>query len=411
VISDKKQRADMAIFNRSFWPDLEATGQLLTDLAEQLSRNYRIIFVAGRPYYNENDGFRGLQLYRYEQYKGVQIIRLRHTRFWKGNLLGRIINWLTFTAMAFYVGLTKVKPKLIIVNTDPPFLGIVGMTLKYWHKAPLIYDCRDLFPDVAIELGMLKKGLISRAFDYLNNKALLYSDVVVALGISMKKRLEQKGVLPERINVIPDSVDTNFLRPLRNENTKLLDKVQADGKFIVMYSGNIGLSQDFISVLKATSLIASQFTLLFAGNGSGKDDLLKESKNLGVKNITFLPYQSRDKLPESLNVADLHLIPLKKGIMGSIVPSKLYAILAIGKPYLAIASEESEPVLLAKQHGCGLWAEPGDVNDIKDKIEWAIKNREKLEEMGRIGRRIAVERYNLEKITREWMKTIDTLIS
>jgi colanic acid biosynthesis glycosyl transferase WcaI len=402
---------DIVILNRSFWPDIEATGQLLTELADQLSRNYRITFVAGRPYYNKNDGFKGLGFYRYENYKRVKIIRLRHSRFWKGNLLGRILNWLTFTAIAFYVGLTKIKPRLIIVNTDPPFLGIVGMILKYWHRAPLIYNCMDLFPDVAIELGMLKKGVMSRAFDYFNSKALFYSDIVVPLGNSMKKRLEQKGVLPERINVIPCSVDTDFLKPIRNQDNTLQDKLHLNGEFVVMYSGNIGLSQDFFSVLKAASSIASQFTLLFVGDGSGMDDLLKESKNLGLKNIVTLPYQPREELPDSLNIADLHLIPLKKGIMGSIVPSKLYAILAIGKPYLAIASGESEPVLLAKQHGCGLWAEPGDVNDIKDKIEWAIKNREKLEEMGRIGRRIAVERYNLEKITREWMKTIDTLIS
>jgi colanic acid biosynthesis glycosyl transferase WcaI len=411
VISDKEQRADIAIFNRSFWPDIEGTGQILTDLAEQLSRHYRITFVAGRPYYNNNDAFRGLDLYRYEQYKGVKIIRLRHTRFWKGNLLGRLLNWLTFTALAFYVGLTKIKPKLLIVNTDPPLLGIVGMTLKYWHRAPLIYNCMDLFPDVAIDLGMLKKGFISRAFDYLNRKALSYSDIVVPLGNSMKHSLEQKGVLPERINVIPCSVDTDFLKFIRNENNAVLDKLHLNGEFVVMYSGNIGLSQDFISVLKAASSIATQFTLLFVGDGSGKDDLLKESKRLGLKNIITLPYQPRDELPDSLNIADLHLIPLKKGITGSIVPSKLYAILAVGKPYLAIAREESEPVHLAKQYGCGLWAEPGDVNDIKEKIEWAIKNRAKLKEMGRIGRRIALNRYKREKVIKEWIKTIDSLIS
>jgi colanic acid biosynthesis glycosyl transferase WcaI len=402
---------DIVIFNRSFWPDIEATGQLLTDLAEQLSRNYRITFVAGRPYYNKNDGFKGLDFFRYEQYKSVKIIRLRHTRFWKGNLLGRLLNWVTFTALAFYVGLVKIKPKLIIVNTDPPFLGIVGMTLKYWHRVPFIYNCRDLFPDVAVELGMLKKGVISRTFEYLNTKALLYSDVVVPLGNSMKKQLEQKGVLPERINVIPDSVDTNFLRPIRNEKNKLLDKLQLDGNFVVMYSGNIGLSQDFSTVLKAVSLIDEKFSLVFVGDGSGKDDLIQESKQLGLKNIVFLPYQPREELPDSLNIGDLHLIPLKKGITGSIVPSKLYAILAVGKPYLSIASEESEAVLLAKQFGCGLWAEPGNVGDIKEKLEWSIKNREKLEEMGRIGRKIALERYNKEKVTKEWMKTIDSLIS
>ncbi len=401
---------DIVIFNRSFWPDIEATGQLLTDLAEQLSKNYTITFVAGRSFYNETDRFKGIQFFRYEHHKGINIIRLRHTRFWKKNLLGRLVNWSSYTLLALTVGLLKIRPKLIIVNTDPPFLGIVGLILKYWHKVPLIYNCRDLFPDIAIELGMLKEGVISRTFDFLNNKALSHSDLVVPLGNSMKLKLEKKGVDPNHIKVIPDSVDTDFLKPIETDGRKILGELDLNGKFVVMYSGNIGLAQDFSSILKAASLIDDTFTLVFIGDGSGNDDLMKESSELRLKSIIFLPYQPYDQLPNSLNIADLHLIPLKKEISGSIVPSKLYPILAIGKPYLAIANHESEPVDIAKRFGCGLWAEPGDVIDIKEKIEWSIKNRPKLLEMGMVGRKIALERYDKDKVTKEWVKTIDCLI-
>jgi putative colanic acid biosynthesis glycosyltransferase WcaI len=405
-----EQTGDIVIFNRSFWPDIEATGQLLTSLAEQLSKNYPITFVAGRSYYTETDGFQGVQIFRYENHKGINIIRLRHTRFWKKNLIGRLVNWSSYTLLALMIGLLKIRPKLIIVNTDPPFLGIVGMILKYWHKVPLIYNCRDLFPDIAIELGMLKEGVISRTFDFLNNKALSYSDMVVPLGNSMKQKLEQQGVVPNHIKVIPDSVDTDFLKPIERNASKILGELDLNGKFVVMYSGNIGLSQDFSSILKAAALVHVPFMLVFVGDGSGKDDLMKESSELGLKNIISLPYQPYDELPNSLNIADLHLIPLKREISGSIVPSKLYPILAIGKPYLAIANQESEPVNIAKQFGCGLWAEPGDVIDIKEKIEWSIKNRPKLLEMGMVGRKIALECYNKDKVTKEWVKTIDSLI-
>lgn len=401
---------DIVIFNRSFWPDIEATGQLLTSLAEQLSKNYRITFVAGWSYYNETNRFKGIQFFRYEHYKGINIIRVRHTRFWKKNLFGRLVNWSSYTVLALMIGMLKIRPILIIVNTDPPFLGIVGMILKYWHKVPLIYNCRDLFPDIAIELGMLKEGVISRTFDFLNNKALSYSDMVVPLGNSMKQKLEQKGVVPSHIKVISDSVDTDFLKPIERNASKVLGELDLNGKFVVMYSGNIGLSQDFSSILKAASLVHVPFMLVFVGDGSGKDDLIKESKQLRLKNFVSLPYQPYDELPNSLNIADLHLIPLKRQISGSIVPSKLYSILAIGKPYLAIANQESEPVNIAKQFGCGLWAEPGDVIDIKEKIEWSIKNRQKLLEMGMVGRKIALERYDKDKVTKEWVKTIDSLI-
>jgi len=406
-----EQTGDIVIFNRSFWPDIESTGQFLTELAEELSTSYPVTFVAGRSYYHRDDGFDGLSLYRFERHNAINIIRIRNTRFWKGNLFGRLINWITYSIIAVHVGLWKIKPGLVIVNTDPPFLGLLGMLLKYWHRVPLIYNCRDLYPDVAIELGMLKDGFISQAFDYLNKKSLVSSNIVVPIGFTMKKKLIAKGVSEKCITVIPDWADTIFLRAIPKDENPLIERFGLNDSFVIMYSGNLGLTQDFISILHAVSLIDQRFSLVFVGDGSGKKTIEDEAKRLGLKNVTIIPYQPYERLPYSLSMADLHLVTLKKGIAGSIVPSKVYGIMAVGRAFLVVADEENEPVYLAKTFGCGIWAEPGDIEGIRNKIQWALDNKQELARMGEIGRKLAEEKFDKRIVVEKWKNTADCLLN
>lgn len=397
------------VFNRSFWPDIEATGQFLTELCEQLAKRYKITVIAGRSYYEEKEElFRRGRFNRREIYKGIEILRVRHTKFWKGNLLGRITNWLTYSISAFLVAL-KIKPGAIIACTDPPFIGIIAMLLSRLNSIPFIYNCRDAYPDVALELGRLKPGFLSRIFDYLNKKAFLKASLVVCLGISMETRLRTKGVPEEHLRVIPDWADTSIIKPLPKKDNPFLRKFGLWDKFIVMYSGNIGLSQDFSSILHSLAMVedSSSFYLIFIGEGSNKESLKEKVRSLGLKNVLFLTYQPQDMLSFSLGMADLHIVPLKKGLSGAIVPSKVYSIMAAGRPYLAITDKESEPARLIEEFGCGLWAAPGDTKAIAEELSWALTHREKLKEMGKIARRIAEIKFDKNVIMNEWLKIID----
>jgi len=403
-----KERS-LVIFNRSFWPDTEATGQFLTELSEALSNVLKVTVICGMPYYNYENDIHGINLYRREKHRNIEIIRVRHTRFWKGNLIGRLTNWTTYTILAFIVALFEVRPKAIIINTDPPFLCILGILLKTIYKVPLVFNCRDLYPDVAIELEELNEGFLSKIFDFLNIRAFNSSKKIVPLGLSMKNKILGKGVDEEKIEIIPDWADTNFLKPIKKNMNKLLKQNGLNDKFIIMYSGNIGYSQDFKSILYAIKDIKKNFILLFVGEGGAKRSLLKLCEELKLENVKFLPYQPYEKLDESLNMADLHLIPLKKGVAGSIVPSKLYGILAVGKPYLAIADSNSEPVCIAKQYNCGLWAEPGQVDSIKQKIAWALENKKEISRMGTNGRKVAVEFYDKNVVVNEWKRLLSEI--
>ncbi len=394
------------LINRSFWPDMEATGQFLTELCERLAEDYKITVIAGRSYYAQEKDFLPFRLYKKEIFNGIDILRVRHTRFWKISLIARITNWLTYSILTFMAAL-NMKPAVIIVCTDPPFSGIMAMILGSLKSVPYIYNCRDLFPDVAWSLGRLKKGnLLSQVYDCLNKKAFRSAYFVVCLGSSMKNRLIAKGIPGERIEVIPDWIDSSQVKPVPKADNYFLKKLLPVNEFVVMYSGNIGLSQNLEIILQAATLIKDRhsFYLVFLGEGAAKDGIKQKARLLGIKNALFLSYQPKETLAFSLGAADLHIVSLKKGMAGAVVPSKVYGILAAGRPYLAITDEESEAASIAKEYGCGLWVAADDVEKIADSLEWALNHPAELEAMGRRGRGVAETKFDKKIVINEWLE-------
>lgn len=405
----KIQNKHILIINRSFWPDMEATGQFLVELCEQLAKTYKVTVIAGRSYYAEEDEFRAFSIYKNERFNGIDILRVRHTRFWKANLIARMINWVTYSVLAFLAAL-KIKPGIIIVCTDPPFLGIMAMLLGGLKSTPFIYNCRDLFPDVAWGLGRLdKSNFLSQIYDYLNKKAFHSAYFVVCLGESMKDKLLAKGIPEGRIRIITDWVDISQIKPVPKMANPFLKKIAPPEKFIIMYSGNIGLSQDLGVILEAAALIKDKdsFCLVFVGNGAAKDSIKKQANLLGIRNALFFPYQPKEALAFSLGAAGLHIVSLKKGMAGAVVPSKVYGILAAGRPYLALSDKESEAAHIITKYKCGLWVSHDDVEKIADALEWALNHPAELEEMGLRARRLAETKFDKNIVINEWFKILD----
>ncbi len=404
---------DILVFNRSFWPDMEATGQFLTELCEQLSKIYKVTVIAGSSYYIKKRSFRLFRFYSQETFRGIEILRVRHTQFWKASLIGRLVNWCTYSISAFVVAL-KIKPKIIIACTDPPFLGIVALLLSRFRSVPFIYNCRDLFPDVGWAVEKLKQGsFLSRAYDYFNQKAFNAAGLVVCLGQSMKNKLIAKGISEARIKVIPDWVDTSTIKPIPKADNLLLKKFIPANKFIIMYSGNLGLSQNLSLILQALKMVKNptSFYLLFLGEGAAKEGLKEQARLLGMENVLFLPYQPKERLSFSLGMADLHIVSLKKGMAGVVVPSKVYGIMAAGRPYLAVTDRESEAACLAQRYGCGLWVGPDDAARIAESLDWALDHPNELEEMGRRGRHIAETQFDKDIVIKEWLSILSKSIN
>jgi colanic acid biosynthesis glycosyl transferase WcaI len=210
----------------------------------------------------------------------------------------------------------------------------------------------------------------------------------------MCRRVQARGIDPRKIHVVPNWIDTATVRPTL-ASAALRQEWGLDGKFVVMYSGNLGLSQGLDSLLESACRLREQpVAFVLVGDGASKTALMARATEWCLDNVRFFPYQPRERLAESLGAADLHLIPLRRGLAGCIVPSKLYGILAAGVPYLAAVDEDSEVARVTHEYGTGLRILPDDPDSLSDALRWCLSHRVELQKMGRRGRSLAVCQYD-----------------
>lgn len=379
----------IAFFNRAFYPEVSATGQLLTELAEGLARDHgcRVSVVTGIPQ-GECDGTwrhpRGFSLVCSDSLGSVSILRARGTTFPKGIFLGRVSNYLTYFGSACLAGLRLERPDVIIALTDPPMIGLAGLLAARHFRCPLVISYRDLFPEAGRLLENVRSPFIEWALTQVNRILVRNADRLIALGEAMKKRLiHEKGASPERVVVIPDWADTNAIVPTPKRNPFSLAHGLAD-RFVVMHSGNLGVSQNLESLVEAACLLSDlpDLQFVFVGDGVKKKALqdLVHQKNL--RNVQFLPYQPKEALSYSFGASDCFIVSLKPGLAGYIMPSKLYGILAAGRPYVAAVEESCDVSRITREYQCGLLAEPGNPRDLSQKIRILYQDRGLAQRLG-----------------------------
>jgi glycosyltransferase involved in cell wall biosynthesis len=381
----------LAFFNRSFHPDNAATGQLLTDLCEDLVRDYgcRVSVVTGPPLLPTAEPPRpGWGLVAREVYRGVEIHRVRGTRFDKRRFAGRAANYMSYFASACWAGLRLDRPDVVIALTDPPIVGLAAWLAGKRFRAPLVMSYRDLFPEVTVLLKDFHSDTINNALQRVNRFLCRQSAMVVALGETMRKRLiEDKGAAPDRTVIIPDWADTSAIAPSPKRNPFSVEHGLAD-KFVVMHSGNIGLSQQLESLVDAATLLRDvpDLQVVFVGEGVNKPALRARADAAGLTNVMFLPFTPKDRLRESFATADVFVVSLQRGLAGYIVPSKLYGILAAGRPYVAAVEDDCEVAAITRRHDCGRIVEPGDARALADRILDFHRDRETSKACGQRAR-------------------------
>jgi glycosyltransferase involved in cell wall biosynthesis len=390
-------RTRVLFLNRSFWPDREATGQFLTELCDDLSTDHEITIVAGPSYHTKDRNSSGFRLWSRDRRGKVTIIRTWGTRFSKTNLAGRLVNLGTYYLLAAIVAFRLPRPDVIVAETDPPLLGALAAVLKRRWGCRLVYNVRDLYPDIAEVTGGVRSPFLLELLRRGNDYAYERADLVVTLGHDMARRIIDKGVPPDKVVVVPDWVDCGRIRPL---DSNPLRRSFGD-KFVVMYSGNIGLSQQLEAVLEAANGLRDDDRILFAiiGEGARKNWLQERAHAMGLTNVIFEPYQPLEKLGESLSAADLHLIPLAPGAAGCLVPSKIYGILAAGRPFIAMMEENAEVAQIAREAAVGFVVRPGNVEALIGAIREAVNSPEHLRQMGARARRLAELRFDRIKVT------------
>jgi glycosyltransferase involved in cell wall biosynthesis len=396
----------ICFFNRSYWPDQAATGQLLTELAEDLvSRHgWDVTVVAGRPLYGGAAERRRLAPVSTESHGGVSIRRANGTQFRPRRFARRAANYLTYFASAALAGL-QVGPQDIVVSlTDPPIIGLAARWTARRAGARFVYLCEDIFPEAAALLEDFHNDRVNRMLDRVNRYLVREADATVALGDRMRGRLvEEKGADPERVAVIHNWADCDAIVPGSKDNAFTRAHGLAD-RFVLMHSGNIGLSQNLDVLIAAASRVVSRERIVIAivGDGAKREGLERDAARRGLANVRFFPYQPKGLLHESFAAADAFLVSLKPGLEGYIVPSKVYGMLAAGRPYVAAVDPSSEPAVIAREHGCGVLATPGDPDALADAIVSLADDPATTRVMGQrahaasrqFDRRVAVRAYH-----------------
>ena len=374
-------------FNRSYYPDTAATGQLLTELSEDLVREHgcRVTVVAGPPLQPaKGTTYSDRGIVAREVRNGVTILRALGTRFDKNKFQGRATNYVSYFASACLAGLKTDRPDVVVALTDPPIIGLAARLAARRFRAPFVMLFQDLFPEVATLLEDFRSDRVNSTLQAINKHLIRKATRVVALGTTMRDRLiENKGAPLDKTVIISNWADTTAIAPGPKENG-FRERHGLTRTFVVMHSGNLGLSQSLETIVSAGGLLKefADIRIVFQGDGVKKSDLQQQAKAIGASNVVFLPFQPKETLGESFAAADVFLVSLQGGLAGYIVPSKLYGILAAGRPYVAAVEERCEVAAITKARDSGLVIAPGDARALADAILQLYRDRTLAERLG-----------------------------
>ena len=406
----------LLFLNRSYWPDAEATGQLLTELSEDLAAPdgdgdvpFAVGVVCGRPNWNpsgETSKRWGTQVRR-----GVTVHRVWHTRWDKGSLRARAVNFGTFVAAALLRGLFCRRADVVVVETDPFLLALAGVLLKFRHRAKLVVYAQDVHPELGVALGRVPDRRSVRLLGRTLHAAYRRADRVVVLSRDMRETFRRFGVPADRISVVPNWTDTHAVRPVKRDNPFRRTHGLC-GRFVVMHSGNMGQTQRLETVIDAAARLRDRddVEFLFVGGGSAMGELQRRARSRGVTNTRFLPYEPREKLAESLSAADLHLVSIDPRVVPFMMPSKLYGILASGTAVLAVAPDGCELTETVRSHRVGWSVAPGDPAALADRIAELADDRARVVEAGKRARDLS-GRYSREVVTAEFGRLLAGLVA
>jgi glycosyltransferase involved in cell wall biosynthesis len=379
----------VVLVNRYFHPDHSATSQMAEDLAFFLAaRGWDVTAVTSRQLYDEPNA----RLPRNDSARGVRIVRVWSSRFGRDSLAGRAIDYATFYVSSLMALTRNVKKgDVVLALTDPPLISVIAALAARLRGARLVNWIQDLFPEVAEGLGVLRRQRVLRA---LRQWSLRRAETNVALSEAMAKRIGIRTAV--RHNWAAED-----LRPVPRDRNPLRDEWNLGSRFVVAYSGNLGRAHDAATLTGAMRLLSKdhRITFLIVGSGARLDDVRREGSG---DNVQFRPYQPRERLSESLSAGDAHIVSLQPQLEGLIVPSKIYGVMAVGRPVIYIGDAESDLGRLIADHQCGIAVAPGDSEKLAGVIRAFADDPSNAEEMGRRGRALFESRFAPALALSEW---------
>jgi len=449
----------LVFVNRFFYPDHSATSQILTDLCFALAaRGHEVHVVSSRLRYDDPaDRLAGeatvevARMARATDHPGaarhpslaggeleepkavVHVHRVWTSRFGRGTLLGRAMDYFTFYLSALW-RLVRVADRntIVVAKTDPPMISVVAALAARATGARLVNWTQDLFPEVAVAVGMrAMRPVLARWLAAVRDWSLRCAVRNVVIGEHMRARLLARGLPDSKIAVIHNWADGAMIVPEEPAARRaeaapygeesgdagvrggtpanpLRGEWGLDGKFVVGYSGNLGRAHEFTTALDAAGQLADRedIVFLFIGGGHQLDSLKAEAARRGLVNVQFQPYQPRERLAQSLGACDAHLVTLRPGLEGLALPSKFYGIIAAGRPVLFVGATDGEIAGLVNEWQCGQAFHVGDGKALAQCIHALAEEPERSREWGANGRRLFDARFAMPIAIDRWERLL-----
>jgi len=375
------------LLNLYFPPDTSATARMALSVAQPLALLHEVTVLCGRPSYDPTER-RPWRVSQTEQLGRLRVIRVGSTDYPRFQMPRRVTNYLSYVALAVPRALF-VPCDVVLAMTDPPFQGIVGAFVALLKRKPYIYNIRDLYPDMAVGGALVPPGLLAQVWERLHRWALRRAARVIVLGEDMRARIIRKGVDASRVFVVRDGAEI----PPANASTAAIDSevvrtIRGDARFVLVHAGNLGFYGAWDTLIVATKKLADEgVRFVFVGDGAQRQQL--EAKTAGASNIVFLPFFPASQVPSVLAAADAHVITIKRGLEGVVVPSKLYGILVAGKPIVAVASAETDVASLGAKQGFAVRCDPDAPEEMVAAVRALMADAKQLARMGDAARAAA----------------------
>ena len=377
---------------------------MLSDLAFSLSEELEadLTVIASRQRYDDPTAV----LANSDEINRVKITRVWTSRFGRGNLLGRAMDYITFYATVFIVLLFKSKrDDIIVAKTDPPMISVICAFCSRLKGFTLVTWSQDLFPEIgkALKVNLLFDSLYKPMLR-MRNWSLSSAKHNVVIGENMSLKLSDYRIPASSLQIIHNWAKD--IAPIDKSRNKLRSDWGFGDEFVVGYSGNLGRGHDVDTIIATINQLRNtpKVKFLFVGGGAKIDEL--QRRLISLDNVCFKPYQARKLLSESLSVPDVHLISLLPELEGYMVPSKFYGVIAAGRPVIFVGDTNGEISKLVRQHNCGAVVEKDDSDALSERILYMSKHEELVSNMGRNGHAAFIMHYQLDKVIPKWKKIL-----
>ena len=390
------------IYSYNYYPEPIGIAPLMTELAEGLvARGHQVRVVTGMPNYPQRQIYPEYQgkLFCQEERNGVIIQR---SCVWirpKPGLVTRMLLDGSFVASSIFQALKGWRPDVILLTVPPLPVSIPASLLGWIYSCPVVLNLQDILPEAAVHVGLLTNKFAIQAFETLEKYAYRTAHTISVITDGFTENLMGKGVPAHKIKCIPNWVDVQFIRPLPKADNPFRRVHHLQDKFVVMYSGNIALTQGLQTVIHAAAQLKHEPEIVFVIVGEAKalDALWKLCVEHNLDNVLLLPFQPREQLPEMLAAADVGLVMQKQNVVAFNMPSKIQVLLASGRPIIASVPETGTAARAIRQSGGGVVVEPENPDLLAGAILDLYKNPAKAETLAQQGRRFAVSQYSFEQ--------------